>query len=94
MAPLPELAHDREAVLAGQHDVEDHQIEMLRWIEQTRQRPLAIVLHFGRESLRLQVEAQPFGQVLFVFDDEDALGHVDDQADAGADGSCSVKVLP
>src|SRR5260221_163048 len=46
-------------------------------------------------ALRVEVDAQPFREVLLVCDDEDALRHPrGHQAEAGAAGSCSVNVLP
>ena len=95
MVALAQLADDREAVLARQHDVEHDQVEVLCRIEQARERAIPVVQHLGVEALRFQVEAQPLRQVLLVFDNQDALGHaLGHQADAGAAGSCSVKVLP
>ena len=92
---LAQLADDGEPVLAGQHDVEHDQVEVRRRIEKALEGAIAVVEHLGIEAFGLEVEAQPFGQVVLVFDDQDALRHADRaQADAGAEGSCSVKVLP
>ena len=75
MLALAQLADDREPVLARQHDVEHDQVEVLRRIEQARERAIAVVQHLGLEALRLEVEAEPFRQVLLVFDNQDALRH-------------------
>ena len=75
MLALAQLADDREPVLARQHDVEHDQVEVLRGIEQPRERALPVVQDLGVEALGLEVEAQPFRQVLLVFDNQDALCH-------------------
>ena len=96
-----QLADDGEAILARQHDVEDDQVERRRRLaEQPRQRRLAGLDDVGDVAFRLEVEAQAFGEVLLVFDDEDAvprfvarrkrrLGHA-----SAAFGRRSVNVLP
>ena len=52
------------------------------------ERLLAGVDDLGVVALGFEVETQPVGQMLLVFDDQDAR-HAE-----GAVGSCSVKVLP
>src|ERR1017187_8860538 len=83
---LTQLGHYREAVDAGQHDIEDHHVESRGLAFEQRQRgfPGVHQLHFP--AFRLQIEAQAAGQVLLVFHHENA-GHL-------ATGSCSTKVLP
>src|SRR5262249_33294021 len=65
-----------------------------RLVGEPGQRGFAGVDHVSVVALGLEVEPQPLGQVLLVFDDEDALGHRAPHADAGALGSSSVNVLP
>ena len=80
--------HDLEAVEAGQHDVEQDDVEAPGpGPDQPLQGGGAILLHLGGEALRLQVQLQAAGQVLLVFDDEDA-------AHDAFSGSSRVKVLP
>ena len=88
-----QLGHHREAVLARQHDVEHDQVERRSLTaEQALERRFAGVDDLDGEAFRLEVEAQPLGQVLLVLDDEHALrrrGHA-----SVALGRSSVNVLP
>ena len=69
-----QLGDHREAVLARQHHVEHDEIERLsRRSEQPLQRRLAGVDDFDAVALGLEVEAQPFGEMLLVLDDQDAV---------------------
>ena len=82
--------HHLEAVEAGQHDVEQDDVEPTGagpGGDEALQGHLAVLLHLGREPFRFQVQLQTPGEVLLVFDDEDA-------AHDAFSGSSSVKVLP
>src|SRR5439155_8547876 len=58
---------------AGQHHVEDHQVERRRRLGgELLEGPRAVRLHFHVVPLRLQVEADPVREVRLVLDDEDA----------------------
>ena len=83
---------DGEAVLARQHHVEHHEIEAaVRGVGQPLERRLAGLDDLDAVALGLEIEAQPLGQVLLVFDDQHALRS---SCLAAARGSSSVKVLP
>ena len=85
---LPQLCHDAEPVDAGKHDVEDDDIVPRRIGGEPLERFFAIVDDVDVVPLSLEVVTQAVGQVLFVFDDEDA-------AHCGAtSGSCTMNVLP
>ena len=65
---------------------------MLLPVKKPLERRLAGVYDFGSKAFSLEVEPQPLGKVLLVFDDENALH---DRAQAlVALGSSSVNVLP
>ncbi len=81
-----QLGHHRETVFARQHDVKHQQIEIAGFRQKQLERGLTRVHHLGAVTLGLQIEAQAIGQVLFVFDHQDA-AHL-------ATGSCRMKVLP
>src|SRR5262249_5863951 len=85
---LAELGDDREAVLAREHDVEHDEIERRAIGQQARDRLLSGVDDLGVEAFGLEIEPQAFGEVVLVFDDEDASAH------ACAIGRSSVNVLP
>src|ERR1051325_6758729 len=76
--------HDRETVDARQHNIEHHDIE--------RRGPKQVECGLSRirdvhlVTLELEVEAQPVGQVLFVFHDQNA-AHLEI-------GNWSTNVLP
>ena len=61
---------DFETVNAGQHHVEDDGVEAPVRFEQAFQRGLAIAGEFDGVAFGLQVEAEAFGEVRFVFDDQ------------------------
>ena len=84
---LAQPPHDLEPVEARQHDIEQHHVEGARVpVEQPRQGVLAVLLDVGREPFRLEVELQPRREMVFVFDDEDAVHDFN--------GSSRVNVLP
>jgi hypothetical protein len=84
---LAELGGHRKAIAPRQHHVEHHEIDARVGREPVEGR-LAGGGGLRDVPLGFEVEAEAVGQVLFVFDDEDA-AHA-----AGSRGSCSVKVLP
>ena len=88
-----QLGHDREAVLARQHDVEHDEVELaVVTAEQPLESGLAGVDDLDGKAFRFEVEPQPLGQVQFVLDDEHALRR---RAHAAvALGRRSVNVLP
>ncbi|MDT4841042.1 hypothetical protein FQZ97_748830 [compost metagenome] len=67
-----QLAADGQAVLAGQHQVEHHQVRAL--LEDARHRLAAIGLDGHLQSVAFQVFARQIGQPLIVFDYEDSPG--------------------
>ena len=69
--PADRLA-DGVAAHAGEHDVEDQQVERRRFGGQCGQRRLAIGGGLDLEALGLEVELDADGEVVFVFDDENA----------------------
>jgi hypothetical protein len=71
----PQLRHDGEPVLAGQHHVEHDEVDGGGIVLQPVQRALPRIDDIGIVAFGFEVEAQPFGEMLFVFDDEDALRH-------------------
>ena len=75
-----------EAVLAGQHDIQDHQIEPRRSGLENFERGFTRIHNFHLVAFRLQVETQAFGQVLLVFHHQNPIHF--------ATGNCRVKVLP
>ena len=82
--------HHLEAVEAGQHDVQQDDVEPTRagpGRDEALQGHLAVLLHLGGEAFRLEVQLEAPGEVLLVFDDEDA-------AHVAFSGSSRVKVLP
>ena len=81
-----QLGDHLEAVLAGQHDIEDYQVEARGAGLESIERGFARVRHVYLVAFRFQVEAQAFGQVLLIFHYEDAR-HL-------ASGNCRTKVLP
>ena len=83
----PQLRGRLETVLAGQHDVEDDDVERLVAFEQQGQRLLAVVGHGDVMAFGLEVEAQAVGDVRLVVHDEDA-------AHAGFDRSTTVSASP
>ena len=84
-----QLRGDGEAVLAGQHHVEDDDVEDAALVEQQVERLLAVGRDDGLVAFGLEVEAQAVGDVLLVFDDQDA---AHDQSSRV--GSSSVNVAP
>lgn len=71
--PLVLAAHpaaDAQAVLAGEHQVEDHQVGLA--VDDAPRGTGAIGLHRDLETIGLQVFGGEFGEALVVFDDEDA----------------------
>ena len=89
--------HHLEAVEAGQHDVEQDDIEPARaggGPDEALQGHLAVLLHLGGEALRLEVQLEAAGQVLLVFDDEDAARDAVGGSHHAFSGSSRVKVLP
>jgi hypothetical protein len=68
------LRHDGKSVLPGQHHVEDDEIEMgAAMPEEALERPFSGIDDLGLKAFRFEVEAQSFGEVQLVFDDEYAL---------------------
>ncbi|MNP45498.1 hypothetical protein D3C76_1394250 [compost metagenome] len=65
---MAHLAADAQAVLAGQHQVEDHQVRLLG--NDPRRRPGAIALHFHGKAIGLQVFTGQVGQPLVILDDQ------------------------
>ena len=61
---------DFETVNAGQHHVEDDGVEAPIRFEQALERGLAIAGDFDGVAFGLQIEAEAFGEVRFVFDDK------------------------
>ena len=59
-----------ETVNAGQHHVEYNGVEATVRFEQPFQSGLAIASDFDGVAFGLQIEAEPFGEVRFVFDDK------------------------
>ena len=88
-----------EAILAGEHDVEDDDVHGHLLIDEQRQRLLAVAGDRHLVPLGLEVEAQPVGDVRLVLHDEDA-AHADFGCSATASalpakrGSSRVKVAP
>src|SRR5436305_2491673 len=64
---LAELGDHGEAVLTRQHYVEDDNVERLRAAEEHLESRLTVAHHFDGISFSLEVEPQPFGEVLLVF---------------------------
>ena len=62
-------AADRDAVDAGQHQVEDDQVERLG--AGARERLLAVADRLDLEALEAEVQHDQLADVRFVFDDED-----------------------
>src|SRR5262249_29552873 len=90
---LPRMAKfgdHREPVFAGQHDVEDDQVKILRSAGQYLESGLACVGQIHLVAFRFQVEAQTRGEMLLVLDDQDP-AHA---YCGGPPGSCNMKVLP
>ena len=69
-----QLGHDSKTVFAGQHHVQDDEIECRRVTSRAVVRArLAVIDDLGGVAFGLEVEPQAVGKVLLVFDDEDAL---------------------
>ena len=83
----PQLRRDREPVLAGQHHVEHHDIEVRFLLEQQIERLLAGLRDDHVVSVGLEIEPDSFGDVLLILNDENAAHDV-------ARGSSTVKVAP
>ena len=66
-----QLLDDGEAVLAGQHHVEHDGVVARAIGEQAIERLLAVAVDIHLVAFGFEVEAQPVGEVRFVFDDED-----------------------
>ena len=77
-----------EAVLARQHDVEDHHVERLPLTQRQVERLLAACGDRDLMPLGGQVEADAVGDVLLVLDDQDSAHQPEVR------GSCSVNVAP
>ena len=87
MASRAETPHRLEPVKPRQHDVEQHDVELVRIRRQPVQRHLTVFLDFGGKAFRHQVQPQPCCEVFFVLDDQHTMHH-------DFSGSSSVKVLP
>ena len=66
-----EGAGDGEAVLAGEHDVEEDGGGGIVCLEKVVQGVVAVGFVMGSEALGLQVKEEALGEVVFVFDDGD-----------------------
>ena len=82
-----EFRNNSEAVLAGQHDIEDHGCEIRSGVKHAVNRRLAVAYHLGNIALSLEIEAQPLRQMGLIFDHQNA-------AQALALGSSRVMVAP
>ena len=67
-----QLRSNGETVLARQHHVEHHDLECMPLFQEQLERLFAVTRHDGLVAFRFEVEAETVGDVLFVFDDEDA----------------------
>ena len=67
-----QLLRHREAVLARQHHVEHDGVVAVAIGQQPIERLLAVAIDVHRVALGFEIEPQAFGQVRFVFDDQDA----------------------
>ena len=71
VAGLARAIGDREAVDAGQHDVEDHEVVANgRPRGEARERLRAVAHHVDLVPFELEVELHALGEVLLVLDDE------------------------
>ncbi len=70
-AGLAQRAENGEAVLAGQHDVEQNRSGGLGRVLQPVEGGAAVGFVVGAVALGLEVEQEALGEVLFVFDDRD-----------------------
>src|SRR6202011_4411700 len=85
----PRVAHfrdHREAVHARQHHVQNHHVHGRRFRLQHFQRCFPCLHHLDLVALGLEIESQPFGQVLLVFHHQNAAHFTM--------GSSSTNVLP
>ncbi len=98
-----EGAGDGEAVLAGEHAVEDDGGDGFFGGEELGEGGVAVGFVVGAVAFGLQVEEEALGEVVFVFDDDDewGFGHAfsDDVASDGvavgvASGKVRVMVVP
>ena len=88
LSGAPQTGHHAEAIDARQHHVEDHEVEAGGIGGKLGQRRLPGIDDLDVVLLGDQVEAEPLGDVLLVFDDENT-AHC-----GGNTGSCTVNVLP
>ena len=87
---LAQLGDHREAVDARQHHVQHHHVERAgAGLSSSVQRGFARFHHFHLVAFGFQIEAQPIGQVVLVFDDQNACSSLHRTG-----GSCRTKVLP
>ena len=70
-----QLLDDREAVLAGQHDVEHHGVVPRAIREQPIERLLAVAVDIDLVPFGFEVEAKAVGEMRLVFDDQDRGSH-------------------
>ena len=68
---LAQLAGDVEAIDAGQHDIQDHDVRVRAVAQQVLERRFAIVEHGDLVAFGFEIEAQPLRQVRLVLDDQD-----------------------
>jgi hypothetical protein len=65
---------DGEAVLAGEHAVEDDGGDGVLGVEEIVEGGVAVGFVVGAVAFGLQIEEEALGEVLFVFDDDDEWG--------------------
>jgi len=78
LAALADLAADLEAVAAGEHEVEDHEVRVVAEVE--GQRLVAVTGRHDGEALLLEVQPHELDDVALVVDDEDGLHEPQDRA--------------
>ena len=67
-----QFARDCEAVLARQHHIEHERFEIRIVFQQQIERLFALPADVDGVAFRLEIKAQSFREMRFVFDDEDA----------------------
>src|SRR5580658_605311 len=89
LAGFPHLRDDAESVDAREHDVQDHDVEGSGLGLQLFERGFAGIYQLDLVAFGFQVKTKAFGEVLFVFHDENSAHFVNFTM-----GSCKMKVLP